>query len=485
MNFLNKLKKEKETDAEKVKPIHSERKFSFQDALGNLRSAVFGKAVNIKELYKKKADQNMQSDEMLDLSSKLRLHKNKVRIRTAVILTIVLVASVGYGVYHHVKVYRHYTLVSGEERSDDNATQYVFLKKGCILKCNPNGVTCVNKSNEVQWNTTFTMQNPILDICGTTVAVADQRGNEVYIFNENGLVGNFKVEYTLTKIRVAKQGVVAAVLEDGDVTWINVYDSQGNIIVKNKTSIGQAGYPLDMDISSDGLKMAVSFADGGVVKNIDPLLMAQPVSSKTSSLIREYLEAVVTDGTATSAAIPGYRIGGKTGTAEKLPRGDGRYIISFICAVPIDDPQVVVYTVIDEPNIENQEDGSYTKDLARNILTEILPYLGIYPTEEITEEERQSLGMQVEKEGGDTQWVSQYVYDDYGNLMYDETTWEPLTEMVEVDENGNVVSSESEDTNENGSLYGNVAPPDPQGEEQIDENWSDGVTSQDLQIGTQ
>lgn len=260
MNFLNKLKKEKETDAEKVKPIHSERKFSFQDALGNLRSAVFGKAVNIKELYKKKADQNMQSDEMLDLSSKLRLHKNKVRIRTAVILTIVLVASVGYGVYHHVKVYRHYTLVSGEERSDDNATQYVFLKKGCILKCNPNGVTCVNKSNEVQWNTTFTMQNPILDICGTTVAVADQRGNEVYIFNENGLVGNFKVEYTLTKIRVAKQGVVAAVLEDGDVTWINVYDSNGNIIVKNKTSIGKAGYPLDMDISSDGLKMAVSFA---------------------------------------------------------------------------------------------------------------------------------------------------------------------------------------------------------------------------------
>lgn len=260
MNFLNKLKKEKETDAEKVKPIHSERKFSFQDALGNLRSAVFGKAVNIKELYKKKADQNMQSDEMLDLSSKLRLHKNKVRIRTAVILTIVLVASVGYGVYYHVKVYRHYTLVSGEERSDDNATQYVFLKKGCILKCNPNGVTCVNKSNEVQWNTTFTMQNPILDICGTTVAVADQRGNEVYIFNENGLVGNFKVEYTLTKIRVAKQGVVAAVLEDGDVTWINVYDSQGNIIVKNKTSIGKAGYPLDMDISSDGLKMAVSFA---------------------------------------------------------------------------------------------------------------------------------------------------------------------------------------------------------------------------------
>ncbi len=68
MKFLNKLKKEKGTDAEKVKPIRSESKFSFRDALGNLKSAVFGKAVNIKELYNKKANQDMQSDEMLDLS---------------------------------------------------------------------------------------------------------------------------------------------------------------------------------------------------------------------------------------------------------------------------------------------------------------------------------------------------------------------------------------------------------------------------------
>ena len=250
MKLFEKLKKDQNT----------EPKFSFRDALGNMKSAVLGKASDMRAGYKSKADQAMQSDEMLDLSSKLRMHKNKVRIQTAAILTVLLVVTVGFGLYHHVKVYRHYTLVSSEERTDDNATQYIFLKKGCTLKCNPNGVTCVNKENAVQWNTTFTMQNPVIDVCGTTVAVADQRGNDIYIFNEKGLVGNFKVEYTLTKIRVAKQGVVAAILEDGDVSWINVYDSQGNIIVKNKTSIGKAGYPLDMDISSDGLKMMVSFA---------------------------------------------------------------------------------------------------------------------------------------------------------------------------------------------------------------------------------
>lgn len=260
MKLFDKWKKEKNTEQEEPKERDGEQKFSFRDAFGNLKSTVVGKAADLKAGYQSKADQDMQIDEMLDLSAKLRLHKNKVRIRTAVILTVLLAVSVGYGVYHHVRVYRHYTLASSEERTDDNATQYIFLKKGCTLKCNPNGVTCVNKENKVQWNTTFTMQNPVIDVCGTTVAVADQRGNDIYIFNEKGLVGNFKVEYTLTKIRVAKQGVVAAILEDGDITWINVYDSQGNIIVKNKTSIGKAGYPLDMDISSDGLKMAVSFA---------------------------------------------------------------------------------------------------------------------------------------------------------------------------------------------------------------------------------
>ena len=185
-------------------------------------------------------------------------------------------------------------------------------------------------------------------------------------------------------------------------------------------------------------------SSGGVVRNIDPLLIAQPVSSKTSMMLKDYLEAVVTEGTALEAQIPGYRVGGKTGTAEKLPRGDGRYVISYICAVPIDNPQVVVYTVIDEPNIANQEDGSYTKNLAKDILTEILPYLGIYPTEEITEEQRQ----------------------------------------VEVDENGNIVY-ESEETNENANLYGNVTPPEPQGEEEIDENWAEGATMQDLLIGAE
>lgn len=214
-------------------------------------------------------------------------------------------------------------------------------------------------------------------------------------------------------------------------------------------------------------------SEGGVAKNVDPLLISQPVSTKTSYILRDYLESVITDGTGTDAAIPGYRVGGKTGTAEKLPRGNNKYIISFIGAVPIDDPKVAIYTVIDEPNIPDQEAGIYTMQLAKDILTEILPYLGIYPTEEITDEERSSLGIQVEKEITAETEV-RYVYDEWGNLQYDTTTWEPLTEIVEIE------PEEEEPNREN--VYGQVAPPEQSAEVGVDENFLDGVTGEELQL---
>lgn len=214
-------------------------------------------------------------------------------------------------------------------------------------------------------------------------------------------------------------------------------------------------------------------SNGGVVKNIEPLMISQPVSTKTSYLLRDYLEKVVTEGTGRYAQIPGYRVGGKTGTAEKFPRGNNKYVISFIAAVPIDDPQVVIYTVLDEPNIASQEDGTYTMGLATDILKEILPYLGIFPTEEITEEEKDSLGIQIEKEEVQKETEIQYVYDAYGNPVYDEETWQPLTEIIEI-------KPEEEQLN----LYGNVAPPEQHEETGVDENWSDGMTNEELMVGT-
>ena len=137
----------------------------------------------------------------------------------------------------------------------------------------------------------------------------------------------------------------------------------------------------------------ITNSDGGVVKNVEPILLRQPISSRSSSMLRDYLEATVSEGTGKKARVPGYRVGGKTGTAEKYPRGNGKYLVSFIGAVPMDDPQLVVYVIIDEPNVEEQSTGGYAMTIAQKIMMEVLPYLNIPQTEEITDELLAELGM--------------------------------------------------------------------------------------------
>lgn len=116
---------------------------------------------------------------------------------------------------------------------------------------------------------------------------------------------------------------------------------------------------------------------GNVVENKDPVLLKKTVSKETSEILKDYMLGVVQEGTGSSAAVEGYAVGGKTGTAEKLPRGNGKYLVSFIGYAPQENPQVVIYVVIDEPNVAEQASSSYATKLASDIMTEVFPYLGI------------------------------------------------------------------------------------------------------------
>lgn len=117
--------------------------------------------------------------------------------------------------------------------------------------------------------------------------------------------------------------------------------------------------------------------NGNVTENKDPVLARRTISKETSSLIKEYMLGVVEEGTGGEAAVEGYDIGGKTGTAEKLPRGNGKYLVSFIGYAPQDNPQVIVYVVIDEPNAGQQANSGFATEMASDIMEEIFPYLGV------------------------------------------------------------------------------------------------------------
>ncbi|MDO4336981.1 MAG: penicillin-binding transpeptidase domain-containing protein [Eubacteriales bacterium] len=125
----------------------------------------------------------------------------------------------------------------------------------------------------------------------------------------------------------------------------------------------------------------ITDSSGGVIKTITPTLLKQTISGYISKEIREYMQSSVEEGTSRYTKVQGYSSGGKTGTAEKLPRNNGKYVVSFIGFAPVDDPQVVIYVVIDEPNAEDQADSKYPQYVAQAILNELLPYLNIMPDE--------------------------------------------------------------------------------------------------------
>ncbi len=135
--------------------------------------------------------------------------------------------------------------------------------------------------------------------------------------------------------------------------------------------------------------------NGGIINNIEPTILRKTISSETSEFMRNALFEVVSNGTARKAQVAGYTIGGKTGTAEKLPRGNGKYLLSFIGFAPVENPQVVVYVTVDEPNVEDQASSGLGTIIAQSILQELLPYMNIYQSDSENKSEGADVGDQV------------------------------------------------------------------------------------------
>jgi len=122
-------------------------------------------------------------------------------------------------------------------------------------------------------------------------------------------------------------------------------------------------------------------ANGDVVETKTPVLARKTVSQETCDILKDYMYGVVQEGSGTSAQVEGYAIGGKTGTAEKLPRSEGKNLNSFIGCAPQENPEVMIYVIVDEPNLAQQAASYLATGLAADIMEEAFPYLNITKTE--------------------------------------------------------------------------------------------------------
>jgi len=130
--------------------------------------------------------------------------------------------------------------------------------------------------------------------------------------------------------------------------------------------------------------------EGNVVQEVKPKTVRQVVSTETSKKMLSVMESVVTDGGGKIAYLPGYRLGGKTGTAQKVIDGvyaQGKYICSFISVAPVDDPQIVVLAIVDEPTDVVAFGSTTAGPIIKEVMSQSLEYLGV--KKEYTKEEKE------------------------------------------------------------------------------------------------
>ncbi|MBR1857232.1 MAG: penicillin-binding protein 2 [Oribacterium sp.] len=176
--------------------------------------------------------------------------------------------------------------------------------------------------------------------------------------------------------------------------------------------------------------------NGTVIQDVKPEILRTTCSKSTSDFLREALYQTVEGGTGTKAKIQGYHVGGKTGTAEKIPRSAKNYLVSFIGFAPVEDPQIVVYVIVDTPNLvgEAQATASFAIYIERKIMNDALQFLNIPPVSDTDPEDSINKKLSNSSEG-----ISNEAMGEQVTTGSDAENEGEESETAETDEEGNAI----------------------------------------------
>lgn len=189
---------------------------------------------------------------------KLKKHHRRVVLRSVIICAVVLLICIVASVIYRNLEYDEMEVVDKTTREESMMSEY-FSLGDYILRCSRDGAACVDDKGKTVWDLTFEMNQPLVDVCENYAAIAEASGNKVYVVNREGKQGELETLLPIRQVRVAAQGIVIVVLEDGSKNWINFYNKDGELLAENKAPLSSKGYPLSLDVSNDGKKLAISF----------------------------------------------------------------------------------------------------------------------------------------------------------------------------------------------------------------------------------
>lgn len=203
--------------------------------------------------------QVVQSD-VEEMHEKIRIHRRKILKWTCIIVVLLLLLLAAGYLYFQSKTYSKYEVIDSVEREDSAGTQFVSFA-GNILKYGKDGALCIDESGQLIWNQTYEMQSPMVDICEGYAVIAEKKGNQIYIMDTKGKCGEIETTMPIQRVQVANQGTVAILMEQEGTGYLQLYDKEGTFLAEGEVHTENSGYPLDITLSNDGRKMAVSLLD--------------------------------------------------------------------------------------------------------------------------------------------------------------------------------------------------------------------------------
>ena len=186
------------------------------------------------------------------------LIKHKIIKYGGFILLAAVILYAGWYIYtHRNKDYSTYETTSTMEIDTGVPAKYAGFASG-IIRYTTDGISYIRSGKEI-WNKSVSIQNPMLDICGDYIVIAEQKSNNISIFNKAGEQWDITMSYPVMSVEISGKGIVAAALDDGEANYIEIKDKNGDAIALGRTVVQGDGYPIDISISDDGTKLAASY----------------------------------------------------------------------------------------------------------------------------------------------------------------------------------------------------------------------------------
>lgn len=204
-----------------------------------------------------------------DLERKLKAHRRKVAALVIFVLFLLAAAVIVTYIYYANKIYSAYDVLSSAERSDTSAAEFMEFQGG-LLKCTNDGAVYTDLSGSLIWNQTYEMDRPVVDMCGNYVVIYELNGTQAYILDRANLQGSVQTTMPIRKVSIAAQGMVAILMENEGTSYLQLYDKTGGQLASGELHVQNSGYPLDLALSENGEKLAVSMLDinDGSVKTV-------------------------------------------------------------------------------------------------------------------------------------------------------------------------------------------------------------------------